>query len=129
MIGQSWTSTSPPSSVTDLRDTLRTEATAAGATFIDPLAERWFVTDTTQLVSRDGVTLTDQGHRYLAEQLQPASPLPSADVGGVEPGEPGVEQVDQPLPEGGHGIGGGVTGGSDTTGDVPAPMQPACAPT
>ena len=71
MIGQSWTSNSPPSSVTGLRDTLRTEATAAGATFIDPLAERWFVTDTTQLVSRDGVTLTDQGHRYLAEQLQP----------------------------------------------------------
>ncbi len=71
MIGQSWTSNSPPSSVTGPRDTLRTEATAAGATFVDPLAERWFVTDTAQLVSRDGVTLTDQGHKYLADQLQP----------------------------------------------------------
>ena len=71
MIGQSWTRNAPPSSVTGLRDTLRTEAATAGATFVDPLTERWFVTDTAQRVGRDGVTLTDQGHRYLAEQLQP----------------------------------------------------------
>jgi len=71
VVGQSWTSDKPPSNVTGLRDTLRAEAAAAGAVFVDPLTDKWFVNDTGKLVSSDGVHLTDQGHKYLADQLQP----------------------------------------------------------
>jgi len=71
VVGQSWTSDNVPSSVTGLRDTLRAEAAAAGAVFVDPLADKWFVNDTGKLVGSDGVHLTDQGHKYLADQLQP----------------------------------------------------------
>jgi len=71
VVGQSWTSDKPPSNVTGLRDTLRAEAAAAGAVFVDPLTDKWFVNDTGKLVGSDGVHLTDQGHKYLADQLQP----------------------------------------------------------
>ncbi len=71
VVGQSWTSDKPPSNVTVLRDTLRAEAAAAGAVFVDPLTDKWFVNDTGKLVGSDGVHLTDQGHKYLADQLQP----------------------------------------------------------
>jgi lysophospholipase L1-like esterase len=71
VVGQSWTSDTPPSNVTGLHDTLRAEAAAAGAVFVDPLTDKWFVNDTGKLVSSDGVHLTDQGHKYLADQLQP----------------------------------------------------------
>ncbi len=71
VVGQSWTSDKPPSNVTGLRDTLRAEAAAAGAVFVDPLTDKWFVNDTGKLDGSDGVHLTDQGHKYLADQLQP----------------------------------------------------------
>lgn len=71
VVGQSWTSDKPPSNVTGLRDTLRTEATAVGAVFVDPLTDKWFVDDGEKLVGPDGVHLSDQGHKYLADQLQP----------------------------------------------------------
>jgi len=71
VVGQSWTSDNVPSNVTGLRDTLRAEAAAASAVFVDPLTDKWFVNDTGKLVGSDGVHLTDQGHKYLADQLQP----------------------------------------------------------
>jgi len=71
VVGQSWTSDRPPSNVTGLRDTLRAEAAAAGAVFVDPLTDKWFINDTGKLVGSDGVHLTDQGHKYLVDRLQP----------------------------------------------------------
>jgi len=72
VVGQSWTSDRPPSNVTGLRDTLRAEAAAAGAVFVDPLTDKWFVNDTGKLVGSDGVHLTDQGHKYLQPRITAA---------------------------------------------------------
>ncbi len=61
----------PPSNVTGLRDALRSAATAVGAAFVDPLTDKWFVNDTAKLVGSDGVHPPDEGHKHLADQLQP----------------------------------------------------------
>ena len=42
----------------------------AGATFVDPIAERWFV-DRPDLIGRDGVHPTDAGHAYMADKIAP----------------------------------------------------------
>ncbi len=42
----------------------------AGATFVDPIAARWFV-DRPGLIGADGVHPTDAGHAYMAEKLAP----------------------------------------------------------
>ena len=66
----------PPSEMAErkahqFRRWIQAEAAAAGAVFVDPLTDKWFVNDTGKLVGSDGVHLTDQGHKYLADQLQP----------------------------------------------------------
>lgn len=49
---------------------IRREADVAGATFVDPIAERWFVDDP-ELIGEDGVHPTDAGHRAMADHLLP----------------------------------------------------------
>jgi lysophospholipase L1-like esterase len=63
-----------------IRDILRMQAGFAGATFIDPIAERWFV-DSPALIGADGVHPTDAGHAYLAGRI---APLISAQLSGSE---------------------------------------------
>lgn len=53
-----------------VRDAIRTEADAMGATFVDPIAEGWFVGDS-GLIGPDAVHPTDNGHSYMAQRLLP----------------------------------------------------------
>lgn len=70
VIGPSWATASPPPQVLRSRDIVGREARAAGASFVDPLSERWFV-DNPQLIGSDGIHPTDIGHAYLAEKIGP----------------------------------------------------------
>lgn len=70
VIGPPWVGTDPPSKVLGVRDVVKCQAEAIGATFVDPIAERWFV-DHPELVGSDGVHPTDAGHQYLADKIAP----------------------------------------------------------
>lgn len=70
VIGPPWPSSTPPPAVLAIRDALRTQAAAIGATFVDPIAEDWFV-GRPDLIGRDGVHPTDAGHTYMAERIAP----------------------------------------------------------
>lgn len=70
IIGPAWPTDTPPPEVLKIRDTLRMEAGAGGATFVDPIAEGWFV-GRPDLIGADGVHPTDAGHLYMAERIAP----------------------------------------------------------
>ncbi|MDA4088669.1 Rv0518 family GDSL lipase [Mycolicibacterium hassiacum] len=70
VIGPPWPTADPPPAVLQIRDTLRYQAGVAGATFVDPIAEGWFV-GRPELIGADGVHPTDAGHQYLADKIAP----------------------------------------------------------
>jgi len=70
VIGPPWPTADPPKIVLEMRDSLRDQAAAIGAVFVDPLAEGWFV-GRPDLIGRDGVHPNDAGHQYLAEKIAP----------------------------------------------------------
>ncbi len=70
VIGPPWPSSTPPPAVLAIRDTLRSQAAAIGATFVDPIAEDWFV-GRPDLIGQDGVHPTDAGHAYMAAKIAP----------------------------------------------------------
>ena len=70
IIGPPWPTADPPPEVLKIRDTLRLEAAIGGATFVDPIAEGWFV-GRPDLIGADGVHPTDAGHVYMAERIAP----------------------------------------------------------
>lgn len=70
VIGPPWPTADVPPAVLQIRDVLGMQAGMAGATFIDPIAERWFV-DRPDLIAPDGVHPTDAGHDYLAGLIAP----------------------------------------------------------
>lgn len=70
IIGPPWPTADPPPEVLKIRDTLRMEAALGGATFVDPIAEGWFV-GRPDLIGADGVHPTDAGHLYMAERIAP----------------------------------------------------------
>lgn len=72
------------SQVGPVREAIRTAALAAGATFVDPIAEGWFV-DRPDLIGPDGVHPTDAGHRYLAEKIRPYLAGALAEAAGSPP--------------------------------------------
>jgi lysophospholipase L1-like esterase len=53
-----------------VRDIASREAAAVGATFVDPIADRWFA-DAPALIGGDGIHPTDDGHRLMAQKLEP----------------------------------------------------------
>lgn len=59
----------PAPDVIRVRDIIRDAAGKMGATFVDPIADKWFVTDPS-LIREDG-SPTDTGHDYIAEKLLP----------------------------------------------------------
>jgi lysophospholipase L1-like esterase len=59
----------PTPDVIRVRDIIRDKAGKIGATFVDPIADKWFVSDPT-LIRDDGLP-TDTGHAYIAERLLP----------------------------------------------------------
>lgn len=84
VIGPAWTNGQPPQTLLTIRHMLRAEAQATGATFIDPIADGWFVNQP-DLVGPDKLTLTDAGHAYLADKIAPLiaqqlQPLPAGAV-------------------------------------------------
>jgi hypothetical protein len=70
VIGPPWPTADPPFDVLYVRDTLSGQARDAGATFIDPISEGWFV-GRPDLIGPDGVHPNDAGHAYMAEQIAP----------------------------------------------------------
>lgn len=70
VIGPPWPTASPPPEVLKIRDSLRDQAAAVGAVFIDPIAQGWFV-GRPDLIGGDGVHPTDAGHAYMAARIAP----------------------------------------------------------
>lgn len=70
VIGPPWPTADVPPAVLQIRDILAFQSMLAGATFIDPINERWFV-DRPDLIGRDGVHPTDAGHDYQADKIAP----------------------------------------------------------
>ncbi|MCV7424325.1 SGNH/GDSL hydrolase family protein [Mycobacterium yunnanensis] len=70
VIGPAWVDGSPTPQVLQVRDIVRDQAAAIGATFYDPIAQGWFVGQP-QLIGKDGIHPTDDGHAYMAEKIAP----------------------------------------------------------
>jgi lysophospholipase L1-like esterase len=70
VIGPPWPTANPPELVLQIRDILHAQTRAAGATFVDPLADRWFV-GRPDLIGEDGVHPNDAGHAYMADKIAP----------------------------------------------------------
>ncbi len=70
VIGPPWPTADPPAAIVRIRDALQYQANVAGATFVDPIAERWFVGQP-ELIGADGVHPTDAGHEYMADKIAP----------------------------------------------------------
>ena len=70
IIGPPWPTANPPAAVVRIRDALQYQAGLAGAKFVDPIAERWFVGQP-ELIGADGVHPTDAGHEYMADKIAP----------------------------------------------------------
>ena len=70
VIGPPWPTADPPDAVLKIRNALKYQAGVAGATFIDPIAQGWFV-GRPELIGKDGVHPTDAGHAYMAEKIAP----------------------------------------------------------
>jgi lysophospholipase L1-like esterase len=70
VIGPPWPTADPPDPVLRIRDALKYQAGVTGATFIDPIAQGWFV-GRPELIGKDGVHPTDAGHAYMAEKIAP----------------------------------------------------------
>jgi lysophospholipase L1-like esterase len=70
VIGPPWPTANPPDAVLRIRDALHYQAGLAGAVWVDPIAERWFVGHP-ELIGADGIHPTDAGHEYLADKIAP----------------------------------------------------------
>lgn len=69
VVGPAWVDANVPAGVLAYRDLLGAAAQAAGAQWIDPIAEGWFFDDAS-LIGVDGVHPTDAGHAYMAEKFK-----------------------------------------------------------
>lgn len=65
-----WTREEPTPAIHFVTEALNAQATASGAVFIDPIAERWFA-DRPDLIGADGVNPNDAGHAFMAEKIGP----------------------------------------------------------
>jgi lysophospholipase L1-like esterase len=70
VIGPPWTDSDPPFDLLYVRDILSGQAHDAGATFIDPISDGWFV-GRPDLIGVDGVHPNDAGHAYMADKIAP----------------------------------------------------------
>lgn len=70
VIGPAWPRPDPPPEVWRVRDAVRDEATGAGATFVDPLEQRW-LWDDPALIGPDKIHPDPAGQKYLAEKIGP----------------------------------------------------------
>lgn len=70
VIGPPWVNADVPPNLLGVRDILRDQARQVGATFVDPIADRWFF-DRPELIGADGIHPTDAGHAYMADKIAP----------------------------------------------------------
>lgn len=70
VIGPAWSDAAVPEEIPPIRDAVQQAAVGAGATFVDPLTERWFFDDL-GLFGADVISPTDAGHLYLADRIEP----------------------------------------------------------
>lgn len=70
VIGPAWSNASPPADLSAVSAAVKSAATAAGATYVDPLSGGWFATPAS-LIASDGVSPTDAGDAYLAGLIEP----------------------------------------------------------
>lgn len=70
VIGPPWPTREVPLPILVIRDVLGAAAWAAGAQFVDPIGDRWFV-DRPDLIGTDGVHPNDAGHKYMADKIVP----------------------------------------------------------
>ncbi|WP_082690293.1 SGNH/GDSL hydrolase family protein [Mycobacterium sp. M26] len=70
VIGPAWPQPDPQPPVWQVRDIVRAEAAAVGATFVDPLAQRWWWDDP-NLIGWDRVHPNRAGNEYLAQRILP----------------------------------------------------------
>ena len=70
VIGPPWPTADPPDAVLQVRDAVADQARAVGATFVDPIADNWFVGQP-DLIGADGIHPTDAGHAYMATKIVP----------------------------------------------------------
>ncbi|GAA4856526.1 hypothetical protein GCM10023201_58650 [Actinomycetospora corticicola] len=71
VIGPVWSDGNAPAPVLTVRDAVRTAALAAGAQWVDPVADGWFARPT-GLIGADRIHPTDAGHRLMAERIDAA---------------------------------------------------------
>ncbi|MEI4272823.1 GDSL-type esterase/lipase family protein [Klenkia sp. LSe6-5] len=77
VIGPCWSSADVPAELEAVASAVQQAAQAAGATYVDPIAQGWFA-DPAGLVSPiDGISILDPGHAYLADLI---GPLVSAEL-------------------------------------------------
>jgi lysophospholipase L1-like esterase len=84
VIGPAWTDAVVPPELPPIRNAVQEAAAAAGATFVDPLAEGWLFDDP-ELLGADGISPSDAGHAYLADRIEPVVRQLLADVPGIDP--------------------------------------------
>lgn len=70
VVGPPWPTADPPDAVLQVNDILSRQASEEGATYVDAIAERWFV-GRPDLIGPDGIHPNDEGHAYLADQIAP----------------------------------------------------------
>jgi lysophospholipase L1-like esterase len=70
VVGPVWPGPDAVPDILMIRDIVRAEAKKTNATFVDPIADGWFMADS-QLIGKDGVHPTDLGHLYMSERLLP----------------------------------------------------------
>ncbi|WP_156689660.1 Rv0518 family GDSL lipase [Mycobacterium sp. Marseille-P9652] len=70
VIGPPWPTADVPPAMFAIRDVLGAAAAGVGASWVDPIADRWFV-DRPDLIGADGVHPTDAGHQYMADMIAP----------------------------------------------------------
>lgn len=70
VIGPPWPTADVPLPMLQVRDVLGAAAGSVGATWVDPIAERWFV-GRPDLIGADGVHPNDAGHQYMADKIAP----------------------------------------------------------
>jgi lysophospholipase L1-like esterase len=70
VIGPAWPNPDPPPEVWRVRDDVRAAATEVGATFVDPLEQRW-LWDDPALIGPDHLHPNRAGQEYLAGKIGP----------------------------------------------------------
>jgi lysophospholipase L1-like esterase len=70
VIGPVWPGPAAPEAFRNVRDAVRKQASAAGAVFVDPIAEGWLA-DTPELIGADQFHPNDKGHKYLEDRIAP----------------------------------------------------------